>query len=65
MGKDRECLSGIILAGTRIWVFVENVLADVGTRLPGCHTALRLATISVFLAATTWDKRALLFYRVS
>lgn len=65
MGKDRGCPSGIILAGTRLWVFGESVSADGGTRPPGCHTALRLATTSVLRAATTWDERALLLYRVS
>lgn len=37
--KDKGCLSGIIVAGTRIWDFGENVLANVEICLPGSHAS--------------------------
>lgn len=37
--KDKGCLSGIIVAGTRIWDFGENVLANVEICLPGSRAS--------------------------
>lgn len=65
MAKDKGHLPGIILAGTRIWIFGESVLAAIGTYLSGCQAALKLGTISRLLASTSWDRKVLFLFRAS
>ena len=60
-GPGQGYLPGIVLAGTRVWIFGESVLAANRSLFLWLLCCSQLGIISGSLASTTWDRRALFF----